>query len=199
MALPARGPGAAQPKRSARHEAVLDALTQIISGIDPVCSIYAGGSVGRGTHGPDSDIDLFVITWRVERTLFDGDGGLEVMLDSGTFRGIRVDLHCRSLRNHTALIMGGPVYAWGPVRILYDPSGIAQWGAECTERLLSDNPALCAKLRRFHDLHQQWKRDKTTVREFGRSIDTAALIRRYPDFVSWSSRSPATRTEESSI
>ena len=182
-----------------RLEDDLCALAADFAALDPVCSVLAEGSIGRGEHRPGSDIDLVVISWRFdvladelgwqfERSLFNCDGGLEVKLDTGTYRGIRLDLHCRSPRNHVNLVMSGPVYRWGGTRILYDPSGIGRWGARCTERLLADNPGVAAALKEFHDRHQMWKRDKTTAREFesqmefGRSLDLTGLVRNYETF-----------------
>jgi predicted nucleotidyltransferase len=182
-----------------KHETALRDLTIRLSDLDPVCSILAQGSIGRGEYGPDSDIDLAVISWRfreladeldwqIEQNLFNCNGGLEVKLDSGVYQGIRLDLHCRSPRNHVKLVMSGPVYRWGGSVILYDPSGIAQWGVECTNRLLADNPDFAARLKRFHDLQQKWKSDKTVKREFetqldfGKSVDPSALVRNYEPF-----------------
>jgi hypothetical protein len=186
------------------HETVLRDLTARLSALDPVCSVMAEGSIGRGESRPDSDMDIVVISWRFqvladelewqfEKNLFNCDRGIEVKLDSGLFHGFQLDLHCRSPRNHVNLIMGGPVYRWGGTRVLYDPSGIARWGMECTERLLADNPDFAARLRRFHDQHQEWKRHKTTVREFetqlefGESVDSSALVRNYKTFAEWTS------------
>lgn len=188
-----------------KHDRALRDLTAAISRLDPACSILAEGSIGRGEHGPDSDIDLVVITWRFrgiadeldwtwERNLFDGNGGLEVKLDSGQFQGIQLDLHCRSPRNHVNLVMRGPVYRWGGTRILYDPPGVAAWGVQCTETLLADNPDLAEKVKRFHDEHQRWKRDKTFERhfesqlEFGASLDLSTLVRRYESFAERAAR-----------
>ena len=182
-----------------KHEIALKNMVDLISNIDPVCSIFAEGSVGRGEYKPDSDIDLVVVTWRYkeirnelewqrERNLFDCENGLEVVLDTGLFQGIRLDLHCRSPRNHVNLIMQGPVYRWGGTRILYDPSGIAQWGVECIEKLLEDNPGFAETLKRFHDNHQFWKMDNSVEREFesqlafGSSIDVSTLKRNYKTF-----------------
>jgi hypothetical protein len=182
-----------------RHETVLHDLVLQISDLDPVCSVFAEGSVGRGEYRPDSDIDLVVVTWQFrqirddlewnhDRNLFDGEQNLDVVLDTGTFQGITLDIHCRSPRNHVNLVMNGPVYRWGGTRILYDPSGIAQWGIECTKQLLADNPEYAGRLKRFHDQHQEWKQDKTTIREFetqldfGGSVDTSTLIRDYESF-----------------
>jgi len=86
--------------------------------------------------------------------------------------------------------MSGPVYSWGETRILYDPSGIAGWGENCTKQLLADNPDYAIKIKRFHDQHQEWKRDKTVIREFetqldfGQSVDLSKLVRNYQSFVS---------------
>ena len=84
--------------------------------------------------------------------------------------------------------MTGPVYHWGNGRILYDPSGIAQWGEDCVNQLLKDNPDFSKKLKKFHDQHQAWKKDNTIVREyetqleFGDSIDLSKLVRNYRSF-----------------
>ncbi len=182
-----------------KHEAALLDLTTQLSHLDPVCSIFVAGSIGRGECRDDSDIDLTVISWRfreladafdwqIEKNHVNGEGGIEVRLDSGMFRGIHLDLHCRSPRNQVDLVMSGPVYRWGGTRILYDPSGIARWGVECIGRLLADNPEYASALRTFHDQHQNWKRDKATVREFesqlefGQSVDVAKLVRNYHSF-----------------
>ena len=45
-----------------RHETALRNLTIELSALDPICSILAHGSIGRGEYDFDSDIDLAVIT-----------------------------------------------------------------------------------------------------------------------------------------
>ena len=182
-----------------KHEKVLRDLTVAISSLDPVCSIVVYGSIGRGNYHEGSDIDLVVITWRhkhiadeldwqFEQNLFNNERGIEVKLDTGVIQGIRLDIHCRSPRNHVNGHMTGPVYHWGDGRILYDPSGIAQWGEDCVKQLLKDNPDFLKKLKKFHDQHQAWKKDNTIVREyetqleFGDSIDLSKLVRNYRSF-----------------
>ena len=36
--------------------------------LDPICSVIAIGSMGRGDYHPDSDMDINVVTWRYRET-----------------------------------------------------------------------------------------------------------------------------------
>lgn len=182
-----------------RHETILRNMTRQIAALDPVCSVVAVGSVGRGEHRQDSDIDLMVVTWIYKKiadkldwehakAIFCYEGRIEARLDQGSINGIGVDLHCRTPRNHHQVIMCRPVYRWGKVRILYDPSGIAKWGEECIQQFLSDNSDIARKIQRFHEQHQKWKRDRTFRREFedqmefAHSLDLSKAIFSYESF-----------------
>lgn len=178
------------------HQQALKALILNLMELDPVCSIYAMGSIGRGDHGPESDMDVFAITWRYRdvpseltweysQPLGEWDGG---RLDEGFVEGIKTHLNCSTPTCYQNGIMAGPVLWWEPARILHDPSGIAQWGERCRRQFFEDNPTIAVQSRRFNETYQAWKRDRAVVRElrtqadFVRSVDKSTIVIGYESF-----------------
>ena len=75
-----------------RHEQSLTEIRDKLVELDPMCAILVVGSVGRGVHRPDSDIDMIVVTahvqavaaalpWRLEHTHF-GASSADQRLDT---------------------------------------------------------------------------------------------------------------------
>lgn len=155
-----------------RHQRALQKLVQELSKFDPICSVIAIGSVGRGDYRPESDMDVNVVSWRYQeiprklsweysQQMVDWDG---VRLDEGYVDGIKTHLNCSTPQNYQCLIMSAPVWRWGRSRILYDPSGIADWGERCIEQFFEDNPQIAEACRRFHDEYLHHKRDRRLPR-----------------------------------
>ena len=179
-----------------RHQLALANLIRDLVELDPICSVIAIGSMGRGDYHPDSDMDINVVTWRYRETpnqlpwehsqcMVDWDG---VRLDEGFVDGIKTHLNCSTPDNYEGLIMTGPVWRWGESRVLYDPSGIAVWGEQCIRQFFADNPRVAEECQRFHDEYIRHKNDKSqprrfrTQEEFVRSLDLRDLRITYAGF-----------------
>ena len=162
-----------------RHEQAMTSLLNDIIGHDPVCSAIAVGSIGRGDYTAQSDMDLVVVTWRFD-SLADHIGWQHsctcsrtesVRFDEGTVLGILCHLSACSPTNYQGHVMTGPVWRWGPARILHDPSGIAKWGEACREQFYRDNENLDRRHAVFHEQYRRWKSDKSFKREFETEAD----------------------------
>lgn len=143
-------------------------------------------------------MDINVVSWqyqhiprklslRYSQELVNWEG---VRLDEGYVDGIKTHLNCSTPQNYQNLIMGSPVWRWGGSRILYDPSGIAEWGERCVQQFFADNPEIAEACRRFHDEYIRHKRNKTlprphqTQEEFVRSLDLSKTRITYKTFAS---------------
>jgi len=181
-----------------KHHRTLKALIRNLVELGPVCSVYAMGSIGRGDYGPESDMDIFAVTWRYRdvpskltwvysQPLAEWDGG---RLDEGFVDGIKTHLNCSTPLCYQNGIMAGPILWWEPARILHDPSGIVQWGEDCRRQFFKDNPAIAEQTRRFNETYQKWKNDRAVVREFRtqgdfvRSVDRTGMVIKYGSFAS---------------
>lgn len=181
-----------------RHQRAIGEFLRRVTALDPVCSVYAKGSVGAGTYTETSDVDIDVITWCYEDLLdrlewepgkrFD-TGSLDVRFQQGVFEEIQFDVLCLSPRNFHELVMTKPLYLWPARRIYYDPSGVAAWGSDCVRRFFAANPDLDDAYRKFKDEHARWKKDHAYEREhetiegFVRSFDLSTATIDYPSFV----------------
>lgn len=179
-----------------KHQQALKVLIRNLLELDPVCSIYAMGSIGRGDYQPDSDMDIFAITWLYcdvpsklpwihSQPLGEWDGG---RLDEGFVNGIKTHLNCSTPICYQNSIMTGPILWWEVACILHDPSGIAQWGENCRRQFFKDNPAIAEQTRRFNETYQNWKKDRSVVREFRtqwdfvQSVDISTIVINYESF-----------------
>lgn len=193
-----------------KHQQALLALIRDLVELDPICSVFAVGSIGRGDYRPESDMDINVVSWRYQeipkrlswqysQEMVNWEG---VRLDEGYVDGIKTHLNCSTPQNYQGLIMNAPVWRSGGSRILYDPSGIAEWGEGCVQQFFADNPEVAAACHRFHDEYLRYKRDKNfprhhqTQEDFIRSLDLGKVRIRYTSFANQASEVTARKFAE---
>ena len=157
-----------------RHQQALTKLIRDLIELDPICSVIAIGSIGRGDYRPESDMDINVVTWRCQeiprqlpwdlsQEIVHWDG---VRLDEGYVDGIKTHLNCSTPTNYQGLIMRGRVWRWGESRVLHDPSGIAEWGERCIRQFFADNPQIAGQCRQHHDEYLRHKKDRSSPYAF---------------------------------
>ncbi len=162
-----------------RHETALTSLLNDIIAHDPLSSSIAVGSLASGEYTDSSDMDIVIVTWRFD-TLADNIGWIHahtytreesVRFDEGTVDGVLCHVSASTPTNYQGHVLTGPVWRWGPSRILYDPSGIAKWGEGCQKKFYQDNPELDAKQAIFHEQYRRWKSDRGFRRDFETQAD----------------------------
>ena len=47
-----------------KHQKAIYQFVQDVAVIDPICSIYAKGSIGNNSYTSASDVDIDIVTWR---------------------------------------------------------------------------------------------------------------------------------------
>lgn len=180
-----------------KHEIALTSLLNDIITHDPLCSVIVVGSIARGDYTPNSDMDVTVVSWRFD-TLPDEIGWHHTRtysrtskgrFDEGIVKGVVCDMAVGTPSNYEGHVMTGPVWRRGPSIILYDPSGIAEWGERCRNQFYQENSELNKKCIEFENQYRRAKADRSFKREFEtesefvQSLDLSSVKISYSSFV----------------